>query len=306
MSRDTKPSPCTSASVRSAGSRRGSTLAMAVSTVKPAPHPAARLRTPKLTPARVAATAACSGPSTSDRPSTALAITSVNPCSRPSSRRRSCRLAGSASGLNTTKTSSFSSSTLWARTSSAKGSRVPPETRSKRAWCQWQVKSPFSTVPRWSGKPMCGQRSSTAYASPSLKKTHTGVEPTLPVRHPLALSSWNFPTRLRRALSVASSSRVRCTGTSSLRLAIAAPATVDTVRHEVWLRSRVLAVRGATFCVAGGLNGSMDERELGADGPRTHATTRHRNQSNATATATAQPARQTAAPEDSGGRAPHW
>ena len=34
--------------------------------------------------------------------------------------------------------------------------------RSKRAWCQWQVRMPSLTLPLWSGKPMCGQRLSTA------------------------------------------------------------------------------------------------------------------------------------------------
>ena len=43
--------------------------------------------------------------------------------------------------------------------------------RSKRAWCQWHVRIPSQTVPRWSGKPMCGQRLSTACtSSPSAKR----------------------------------------------------------------------------------------------------------------------------------------
>ena len=45
-----------------------------------------------------------------------------------------------------------------ARTSSAQGSEVPPLARSNRAWCQWQVRMQSLTVPRSSGKPMCGQR----------------------------------------------------------------------------------------------------------------------------------------------------
>ena len=62
VSRDTKASPCTRASARSAGSSRGSTFAIAVSTVRPAPHPASRLRTPKSTPARMAASGGPFGP----------------------------------------------------------------------------------------------------------------------------------------------------------------------------------------------------------------------------------------------------
>ena len=57
------------------------------------------------------------------------------------------------------------------RTSSAKGSNVPPLARSKRAWCLWQVRMPFLTVPRSSGKPMWGHRLSTAAKVSSLAKT---------------------------------------------------------------------------------------------------------------------------------------
>ena len=63
-----------------------------------------------------------------------------------------------------TNTSSPRISTSKPRASSAQRSSVQPETRSKRAWCQWQVTSPASTVPWCSGKPRCGQRSSIAYA----------------------------------------------------------------------------------------------------------------------------------------------
>ena len=46
--------------------------------------------------------------------------------------------------------------------SSAKGSNVQPPPSSKRAWCQWQVMMPLAMLPRLIGKPMCGQRLSTA------------------------------------------------------------------------------------------------------------------------------------------------
>jgi hypothetical protein len=39
-------------------------------------------------------------------------------------------------------------------TSSAHRSKVQPLARSKRAWCQWQVRVPSSTLPRSSGKPI--------------------------------------------------------------------------------------------------------------------------------------------------------
>ncbi len=65
---------------------------------------------------------------------------------------------------------------------------MQPDTRSKRAWCQWHVTSPDSTVPWCSGKPMCGHRSSIANAAPSCQNTTTGSEPTL-------VSSWPFRCR---------------------------------------------------------------------------------------------------------------
>ena len=165
--RETKRSPWTRARGRSCGASAGSTFAIAVSTDEPgAPTflrgSAGRSRPPRAPPPEPPR----SGPSSSIRPSTALARTRVRPCSRPSASRRRWWPAGSSSARRTTKTSAPSTSTLCARTSSAKGSRVPPEARSKRAWCQWQVNRPFSTVPRWRGKPICGQRSSTANASP--------------------------------------------------------------------------------------------------------------------------------------------
>jgi hypothetical protein len=39
-------------------------------------------------------------------------------------------------------------------TSSAHRSKLQPLARSKRAWCQWQVRIPSSTLPRSSGKPI--------------------------------------------------------------------------------------------------------------------------------------------------------
>ncbi len=197
MFRETNRSPCTRARGRSCGANAGRTFAIAVSTDSPAPQPSSRFKRPKSAPSRTAARAPSSGPSSSIRPSTALARTRVRPCSRPSASRRRWWPAGSSSARSTTKTSAPSTSTPCARTSSAKGSRVPPEARSKRAWCQWQVKRPFSTVPRWRGKPICGQRSSTANASPSAQNTQTGCEPTLPARQPFACRSSVVPILAR-------------------------------------------------------------------------------------------------------------
>ena len=84
-------------------------------------------------------------------------------------------------------TSPSRTSTSKPRASSAHRSSVQPETRSKRAWCQWQVTSPASTVPWWSGKPRCGQRSSIAYAASSCQNTTTGSEPTFVRSWPVVL-----------------------------------------------------------------------------------------------------------------------
>ena len=87
---------------------------------------------------------------------------------RPRARRRSrrCRCpTGSSRAARLARTRRRRrSSPSKPRTSSAQGSSVQPDTRSKRAWCQWQVTRPPSTVPWCSGKPMCGQRSSIAKA----------------------------------------------------------------------------------------------------------------------------------------------
>ena len=79
----------------------------------------------------------------SSRPSTDLASTSVRPCSRPSSRRcEEVRDADRRRGAARRGRRRRRSSTSKPRASSANGSRVQPVTRSKRAWCQWQVTRP--------------------------------------------------------------------------------------------------------------------------------------------------------------------
>ena len=82
---------------------------------------------------------------------------------------------------------------------------MPPERRSKRALCQWHVTRPLSTVPRWSGKPMWGQRSSRAKGAPSLQKTQTGWLPALPVRHPPRWRSASVPIVTRSSIALHSS-----------------------------------------------------------------------------------------------------
>src|SRR5688572_19605715 len=102
----------------------------------------------------------------------------------------------SVSGSTITSTRSPTTSTRYARTSSAHGSSVPPDARSKRAWCQWHVSSRFSTVPLCRGKPMWGQRSSTAKGSPSLQTTQMGCEPILVVMKPSASRSASAPASI--------------------------------------------------------------------------------------------------------------
>ena len=115
------------------------------------------------------------------------------PCSRPSCSRRRSRPTGSASWRAATRTCPSSSATSKPMASSAHGSSVQPLARSKRAWCQWQVTSPASTVPWWRGKPRCGHRSSMAYGLPSCHTTSTGSEPTLVSRRPSRTRSSTDP-----------------------------------------------------------------------------------------------------------------
>src|SRR4051812_14639191 len=129
-------------------------------------------------------------------PSTDLASTSERPSSRPSSRRWKRWTTGSSPRRGSTRTSSPSIVTWKPRASSANGSRVQPVTRSKRAWCQWQVTRPDSTVPWGSGKPMWGQRSSIAQARSSLQKTTTGRLPTLVSSRPVDWSSASDPAHV--------------------------------------------------------------------------------------------------------------
>ena len=84
-------------------------------------------------------------------------------CSSPSSSLRSqCASRSDSRGTGSTHTSPSRTSTSNEVTSSANGSNVEPPARSKRAWCQWQVRMPSRIVPWLSGKPMCGQRLSSA------------------------------------------------------------------------------------------------------------------------------------------------
>ena len=130
VSRDTNARPCTSAIGRSASSRSGIKLAIATSTVRPAPQPASRYVVPKSMPARTIS--AGSTPAAS-RPSTDLAVTSVSPSSSPSCKRARRCPTRSPSGRDATKTWPSSIVTSKARASSANRSSVQPEARSKRA-----------------------------------------------------------------------------------------------------------------------------------------------------------------------------
>src|SRR2546423_13891069 len=56
---------------------------------------------------------------------------------------------------------------------------------------------PRSTVPRWSGKPRCGQRSSTAYAHSPSHNTQTGCVPNLVSRRPVLWRSSTVPASIR-------------------------------------------------------------------------------------------------------------
>ena len=156
-------------------SSRGARFMKQVSVVRPRNQPPPRRATPKSSPARKT-----SAPLGSASSSAIVAFASTSGMSRSSpsrSRLRWCA-TGSSRGLRSTSTSSPSSSTGKRRSSSANWSNVPPVARSKRAWCQWQVRMPSQTVPRWSGKPMCGQRLSTACtSSPSAnRQTRVPVE----------------------------------------------------------------------------------------------------------------------------------
>ena len=72
------------------------------------------------------------------------------------------------------------------RASSAHRSSVQPDTRSNRAWCQWHVTSPASTVPWCSGNPRCGHRSSIAYAVAVVSRTRRpGACPTFVSSRPV-------------------------------------------------------------------------------------------------------------------------
>ena len=99
-------------------------------------------------------------------------------CRRSSPSRSRLRLVGRADRAAASRRRARrrpSTSTGKRRRSSAHWSKVPPVQRSKRAWCQWQVRIPSQTVPRCSGKPMCGQRLSTAYTSSPSAKTQRRV-----------------------------------------------------------------------------------------------------------------------------------
>ena len=171
--------------------RCGSRLSTICATVIPGPHPSTRFAAEKRSP--ISTTRAGGTPPASNA-CTALATTSVSPSSRPSTSRRSSLASSPPVGRCKTCTSSPSIATSKATASSAHRSSVDPDDRSNRAWCQWQVSRPSCTVPRCSGNPMCGQRSSIAQARPPSQKTTTGNSPAFPTRKPALRSSAADPT----------------------------------------------------------------------------------------------------------------
>ena len=189
--------PCWSACGRSPGSRCGSRFMKQVCIVSPWKNPPARWRTPNSSPIRNGSTGSIP-PSRS--PIADFAITSGRFRSSPSrSRARRCSSA-LPSGERSTQTSPSCNSTGNTRASSAHWSNVPPVVRSNRAWCQWQVRIPSCTVPRWRGKPMCGHRLSTATTrSPSAKSASVWPS-TCATREPsLRTSSRAAARSMRRA-----------------------------------------------------------------------------------------------------------
>ena len=137
------------------------------------------------------------------RPRTDLAMTRRMLCSRPSPRRWDQRSIGSDSGgAGSTQTSPSLTVTGKDLTSSAKGSKVPPLERSKRAWCQWQVRMPFLTVPLSSGKPMWGHLLSTAAKASSRGNTAMVCPPPVTTTQPRRFTSSTSPTLIRFFVAV--------------------------------------------------------------------------------------------------------
>ena len=186
MSRPRNARPCVRARPCSLDGRCDSKLSTICATVMPGPHPSTRLAAAKRSPISTIRTG---GTPDASNACTALATTNVSPSSRPSTRRRSSRSTSPLVGRGETRTSSPSIATSKATASSAHRSSVDPDDRSNRAWCQWQVSNPSCTVPRCSGNPMCGQRSSIAHTRPPSQKTTTGDSPAFPTRQPALRSS---------------------------------------------------------------------------------------------------------------------
>ena len=121
-------------------------------------------------------------------------MTSRRLCSMPSSsRRRQCPASSRGGGTGSIQTWPSITVTGKARTSSAKGLKVPPLESSNRAWCQWQVRMPSLTLPRSSGKPMWGQRLSTAYTWSPWLKTAIACPPPVTTVQPRSLTSFRVP-----------------------------------------------------------------------------------------------------------------
>src|SRR5829696_4289905 len=174
---------------------------MQVWIVNPCPHPPRRYQAPNSSPVRNGSVGSSALPS---NPMADLATTNEMLRSSPS-RRRWRRLAGRSSRDEiSTHTSPSLISTGKTRASSANWSKVPPLSRSKRAWCQWQVRMPSCRVPRCKGNPMWGQRLSRACTLPSWKKSASGWPATRTEMRPAARTSSNLEAHTKLSERVSS------------------------------------------------------------------------------------------------------
>ena len=231
----TRRMPWNSARYASSSGSAGSRLASAVRIVMPMPKPS-RIRAPN----RAASpTRARSETPAARAPSTALAITRPRSCSMPSARRLRQCAAGSSRRRHSAATQTSPSSILTSAvgTSSAQRSKVPPLARSKRAWCQWQVRMPSLRLPLWSGKPRCGQRLSSARTWPSWWTTSSGQRRPLTTSRCFASSSASEATWMKPSLvsRMTEASRRGIAGVArlvSIRFVARPPAGLDVVLVE--------------------------------------------------------------------------